>query len=234
MHSEHSDAKGRPAFYDKRAFFERFAQDIQDSARVASFTVLYDPKRGPVEAHFVSEVAPRYPKCSVVSMEAGCDPMAYINLMDLIERRIENGFIQENDVVYVTEDDYTHRTGWIDILMQAFEEVIRDRHGYATLYDHPDKYTLPMYANLTSQIMTSTAAHWRTTPSTTSTHAFRARTLLKDIGVHRAYCDVENRVNRDHARFLELWKQGSFLISSIPAFAAHVESGMLPPAISWS
>ena len=37
-----------------------------------------------------------------------------------------NQDINDEDIVYLLEDDYVHRKGWIDILMEGFEYHLRD------------------------------------------------------------------------------------------------------------
>jgi hypothetical protein len=87
----------------------------------------------------------------------------------------------DNDIIYFLEDDYIHRQGWVDILKEGFKYIAAD---YYTLYDHPDKYWLPMYEDLTSRILPTPTTHWRTTPSTTNTYACTYKTLMKHFDSH--------------------------------------------------
>ena len=57
--------------------------------------------------------------------------------------------MHDQTIVYFLEDDYLHRAGWADILLEAFT---LDQADYVTLFDHQDKYTAPMYENLQSRI----------------------------------------------------------------------------------
>ena len=45
--------------------------------------------------------------------------------------------MSEDTLVYFIEEDYIHRRGSKNILMEAFSDL---NAPYATLYDHPDKY----------------------------------------------------------------------------------------------
>ena len=113
---------------------------------------------------------------------------------------------------------------------KVFEYIGAD---YYTLYDHPDKYWLPMYDDLTSKIIATPSTHWRTTPSTTNTYACTYETLMKHFDTHVKYCDLIEKWTKDHDKFTDLWNQGSNLISCIPGYSAHVEANMLSPIINW-
>ena len=114
-------------------------------------------------------------------------------------------------------------------MIEGFEHIGAD---YFTLYDHPDKYYLPMYEQLTSKVIATDNIHWRSTPSTTCTFACRYETLNKYFDTHLEFCKGE--YTRDHDMFTELWKKGSNLISCIPGYSTHVESNMMSPLIDWS
>jgi len=129
------------------------------------------------------------------------------------------------------EDDYLHRKEWIDILLEGFEYIGAD---YYTLYDHPDKYSLPMYENLQSKIIATPSVHWRTTPSTTNTYACKFSILKKHFDIHIKYCDLVEKWTKDHIKFTHLWNEGSNLVSCIPGYSTHVEGNMLSPLTDWS
>jgi hypothetical protein len=134
------------------------------------------------------------------------------------------------DFFYFVEDDYLHESGWLNVLCEGLLHLPAD---YYTLYDHLDKYMLPMYERLTSQILISPSCHWRTTPSTTDTFACSRQTLTEDFVVHEKYSTGVS-ISRDHERFLALGNKGKFLLSSLPAFSTHVESEYLSPCKHWN
>jgi hypothetical protein len=135
----------------------------------------------------------------------------------------------ENDIIYLLEDDYVHRRGWSDVLQDGMDSVEAD---YFTLYDHADKYSR-MYAGLSSQITVSRFAHWRTVPSTTNTYASRLSTLRKDRETHLYFSEINKPFSDDHAKFLELRKQGRSLVSSIPGYSTHCATDWLAPVVHW-
>lgn len=145
---------------------------------------------------------------------------------------IENSNLHDNDIVYIVEDDYLHQPGWEDIMREAFDAFDVD---YVTLYDHPDKYFLPMYETLQSKLLHTKSLHWRTTPSTCNTYAAKWSTLKKHWDTHVKYCLPEQTHDGyDHTKFLDLWNQGSNLISCIPGYSTHCELPFLSPTINWN
>jgi hypothetical protein len=147
-------------------------------------------------------------------------------------RYIQQQQLDPDDVVYIVEDDYLHLPGWDTILYEAFQTFEVD---YVTLYDHSDKYFLPGYADLQSKVMTSDSIHWRTTPSTCNTYAGKWKTFQKHWDTHIKYCLPDaTHDGYDHTKFLDLWQQGSNLISAIPGYSTHCEIGYLSPCIDWS
>lgn len=139
---------------------------------------------------------------------------------------------QDEDIIYIIEDDYLHISGWENIMKEAFETFNVD---YVTLYDHPDKYFLQMYEDLQSKILHTQSSHWRTTPSTCNTYSGKWKTFKKHWGTHIKYCTPEHTHDGyDHTKFLDLWQQGSNLISPIPGYSTHCESPFLSPLINWN
>jgi hypothetical protein len=62
---------------------------------------------------------------------------SFLASLDLAHRIITEKQLPEDTIFYFLEDDYLHRRGAYDILIEAFEDLKAD---YVTLYDHPDKY----------------------------------------------------------------------------------------------
>jgi hypothetical protein len=185
-------------------------------------TVLFDGH--PAPDHFLYDQQHKY---TIINTVSGNDGLSFLNLVNYVAEQT----IASDDIIYILEDDYAHVQGWPDVLREGIELIKAD---YVTLYDHPDKYFDAVYGQLRSQILCGPRAHWRTTPSTTNTYASLYKTFIKDIGIHREYCDLSIGFTRDHDKFLKLWEKGSTLISSIPAFSTHCEIPYLSPLIDWS
>lgn len=184
----------------------------------ANLTFFFDGSR---KDHFLNGEK-RFP---VIEVEAGSEANSFLQLLS----HVEKSNFHPDTILYFVEDDYFHRPGWIDILLEGFELPNID---YVTLYDHRDKYFLPMYQNLTSKLLITPSCHWRTTPSTTHTFAVRYKTLMQHLPIHRRFSEGR-KISADHEKFCHLLAQGATLISSIPGFSTHAEPEFASPCLNW-
>lgn len=217
--STQSAHKPRPDWFDREKIFDSFISTLDERVE---YTAFHDSGNGNIEDHFLNGK-----DVKKVSMFGGNDAQSFLNVLNYI---IEQNY-DDNDIIYFLEDDYLHKQGWIDIMLEGFEYIGAD---YYTLYDHPDKYYLQMYENLQSKIIATPSIHWRTTPSTTNTYACKLETLKKHFPTHIKSCDLIEKWTKDHDKFTELWNMGSNLISCIPGYSTHVEGNMLSPTIKWN
>lgn len=223
LFSSNSEHKERPVWFNREKIFDSFLSTLDDRVEL---TCIFDCARGGLEQHFLSKK-----NVKVVSLEGGNDAISFLNVLNYVKEQNYNS----NDIIYFLEDDYIHRPGWIDIMLEGFSYISAD---YYTLYDHPDKYgptSYPMlYEDLTSKIFATPSIHWRTIPNTTNTYACQYQTLIKHFDIHVKFCDLNEKWTKDSQKFHELWQVGSNLISCIPGYSAHIESNMLSPVIDWS
>ena len=216
--SSNSHNKPRPDWFDREKIFDSFVSTLDERV---DYTAFHDSGNGEIEDHFLNNK-----NVNKISKKGGNDAQSFLNLLNHV---IEQNY-SDDDIIYFLEDDYLHKPGWIDILSEGFKYIGAD---YYTLYDHPDKYQLPMYENLQSKIIATPSTHWRTTPSTTNTYACRFKTLKKHFDIHVNSCDLVEKWTKDHDKFINLWSIGSNLVSSIPGYSTHVEGNMLSPTIKW-
>lgn len=216
--STQSAHKPRPTWFDREKIFDSFISTLDERV---DYTAFHDSGNGSIEEHFLQNK-----NVNKVSMLGGNDAQSFLNVLNyVVEQKYD-----DNDIIYFLEDDYLHKAGWIDIMLEGFEYIGAD---YYTLYDHPDKYFLQMYESLQSKIIATPSIHWRTTPSTTNTYACKFETLKKHLDIHIQYCDLVEKWTKDHDKFTHLWKIGSNLISCMPGYSTHVEGNMLSPTINW-
>lgn len=214
--------KERPEWFSKEKCFRNLKNTLENDNRV-ELTLVYDNASGPLEKHFISGEK----DFKIVEFTGGNDSSSLHNLLHYIIAQK----IPDYDIIYVLEDDYVHRKGWIDIMLEGFEHSDAD---YVTLYDHRDKYFLRRYRNLKSKIIFSPSVHWRYVPSTTNTWATRFKTLKKHFNIHEKYCKSRKGIARDKDKFLYLNNaKKSYLISPMPAYSTHVETPFLSPVIDW-
>lgn len=132
--------------------------------------------------------------------------------------------LPDDEVVYMAEDDYVHRKGSRQALLEGLE--IAD---YVSLYSNGDK-ELPERIQ-PEYIFRSNASYWRSAESTCMTFAAKVGTLRQDQAILRHWCSGAHP--RDHEMFLQLRAAGRLLITPLPSFATHGELQHLAPFINW-
>ena len=136
--SSNSANKQRPEWFNREKIFDSFQKTFTDKV---SYTAFYDTLNG--SKHFIFNK-----NVNIVETEGGSEAKSFNNLLKYVH---EQDF-KDEDIIYFVEDDYLHLDGWIDIMLEGFNQIGAD---YYTLYDHPDKYYLPMYQDLQSKIITT-------------------------------------------------------------------------------
>ncbi len=212
LSSSISKHKQRPPGFSHQKCYENFlATTDLDRVNVTRFLDL--GKEGNREGHFLTG--------EVLEIREGTEAGSFLHLLDYVEKQ---NFPPET-ICYFLEDDYFHKEGWVDVLIEGAQIPGVD---YVTLYDHRDKYFFPMYKNLQSKLFLTDSCHWRTIPSTTHTFAMRYATLKRDLKIHRHFSQGR-KISADHDKFCKLTKQGAVLISSIPGWSTHAEPEYASP-----
>ena len=219
LSSSVSQHKKRFSGYSREKCLENFLQTIDRSQ--ANVTFILDTGNGKAEDHFLFRTQEK-----IVQIRQGSEAGAFLSLLD----HISSLPLHLDTIIYIVEDDYLHREGWVNMLLEGFSLSSVD---YVTLYDHRDKYILPMYRRLTSKIFVTPSSHWRTIPSTTQTFAVRMKTLLEDLEIHRRF-SKNREISADHQKFCRLMRKGRVLISPIPGFSTHAEPEFASPCINWA
>ena len=182
----------------------------------ANLTCFLDIAHGDSKTHFLEHA---------ILIHEGTESGAFLRMLDHVLKLP----LHPETLCYFLEDDYLHKSGWVQVLIEGFQVPNAE---YVTLYDHRDKYFFPMYNRLQTQLFVTPSCHWRSSPSTTQTFATRFKTLQRDMKIHRKYSEGR-KISDDHAKFLELQKRGSMLISSIPGFSTHAEPEYASPCFHW-
>jgi SAM-dependent methyltransferase len=132
----------------------------------------------------------------------------------------------DDDVVYFVEDDYLHAPGALAALRAAFAAGGPPAE-YATLYDHPDKYTgSPPPARLW---VAAGGGHWREAPSTTCTFAARVRTVRRDMPLFEFFARLDPAQPADREMWGALRGLGRVLVSRVPGLSTHAMTGLESP-----
>ena len=144
--------------------------------------------------------------------------------------------LNDDDFVYLLEDDYLHLDNSFEIMYDFAERNYTD---YVTLYDHPDKYeeckigVNPYCKNMgevTTLFMTQ-KRHWKITNSTTMTFGAFVDILRRDKECFWKY--TNENIPKDFPLFLELKEGGKFLSSPIPSLSTHCNKGSIAPFVDW-
>jgi FkbM family methyltransferase len=142
---------------------------------------------------------------------------------------------KNDDIVYFLENDYLHRLGSYQALVEGFTL----NPSFLTLYDHPDKYMDPSIGGNShckggaedTRVYLTDNNHWKITNSTTMTFASKINTLRQVESILRKYTSSHHP--HDYEMFMELRNENYLLISPIPGYSTHGETQWLAPIIEW-
>lgn len=208
-----SDHKDRPEWFDFEKCFINLLSTLDDSVELH---VVMD---GDIETNFISKYRNEY---ILHTIEAKCDQVSFWETYKIAK----NININCEDLFYFLENDYLHIKGWIPKVKSLFNTY--NYIDYVSLYDHNDKYFLPMYSTLTSKIITTKYNHWRTTPSTCGTFIVNQKIFNEDFHEHTT-------IPGDHHKFIHLSEtKNRKVFTPIPGLATHCMNGLLSPTIDWS
>jgi hypothetical protein len=202
--------KNRPEWFSYESCLDNILNTIDGHSNV-HFHLLYDGKCNINDSriHTVEEFA------------GGSDKESFFHAWSYAKKLN----LESNDLVYFLENDYLHVRGWVDKITDLYESF--NVPGYVSLYDHMDKYTLPMYEELQSQIYVTNTSHWRTVPSTCGSFIVNKQILDEDYDVHTSFYS-------DHDKFIYLGQtKNRIIISPMPGLSTHCESEYMAPIINW-
>jgi len=206
----------RPEWFDKKKIFNNLI-DITNWD-LCDLKIVYDLHFGDNASDFFGD------PYDIIKIDSGTEADSFIRLLDIII----NDNNPEDQIIYILEDDYLHREGWENAMIESLNGIC----DYVSLYDHADKYT--DYPDLTSRILISESSHWRTVPSTCNTYACKARTLYSDIDIHKKYSiEHYNGISQDHSKFVHLASVGKLLVTPIPGYSTHCNH-LQSPIIKWN
>ena len=200
--------------------FENF-KDTLDS-NLVNYTIIYDEFYGSITETFLAQ------EKNVEIIKCGSESDSFLRTLDIVRSRN----FKDDQIIYFLEDDYLHRPGWCNILLEGFSI----NSSYVTLYDF-DKFIAKGYL---SEIFITNSSHWRAVPVTTNTFACRYKTILEDLEIHQKY-SIEGikeeegyYFSKDYDKFWELQKNKKYIISPIPGWSTHCDYNHISPLINWN
>ena len=155
----------------------------------------------------------------------------------ILARRVQAALdLNDDDWVYLVEDDFLHRPG----AYEALADGLAMGAEYVTLYDHPDKYLPPTAGGNPkvkgggekTRLLHGQVCHWKLTNSTVMTFACRVGQLRKDQPIILRFCG--GRYTDDYGMFKALTWRGQRLISAVPGYSTHCETAWLSPFYDWA
>jgi hypothetical protein len=208
-----TDNRNRPSWFDYEKCYNNLLSTINFNQKV-KINIVYDGK----EDNWIKNK--KFNKFHEI--EAKEDMKSFWETVKLSH---SDDSIEKDDLIYFLENDYIHVNGWVDKIFELFQTY--NGLDYVSLYDHNDKYFLPMYDSLTSKIFTSPSHHWRTTPSTCGSFITTKQRLNEDF-------DILSTMRGDHNKWLWLNENRSrFVFTPLPGLSTHCMNGLLSPTIKW-
>jgi hypothetical protein len=210
---EGNDYKGRPNWFNFEKCFTNLLKTI--SNKDVELHVVFD---GDIKSNFINKYKDQF---ITHEIKAGGDQSSFFQTWEIAK----NISMNPSDLVYFIENDYLHTNNWVNIITELFS-TYKLSH-YVSLYDHNDKYFLPMYDELVSRIFTTQNHHWRTTPSTCGSFIITRELFDQDYDIHTT-------VSGDHNKFLQLGEERNrTVITPIPGLSTHCMEGLMSPTINW-
>jgi hypothetical protein len=209
----------RPSWFNKIKVFENFKNTLNPD--LVNYTIVYDEFYGSIDKTFLSQ------EKNVEVIKCGSETDSFLQTLDIIQSRN----FDDDTIVYLLEDDYLHRPGWSEIMLEGFEI----NSHYLTLYDF-DFFIAKGYL---CEIFTTPSSHWRAVPATTNTFACKYKTLLEDLETHQKHSingvkeEEGFHFSKDYDKFWELQKQERYLISPMPGWSTHCDENHISPIIDW-
>ena len=204
----------RPNWFTYEKCYRNLLSSLEWGSDDYKINIVYDG----TEHNWIKSV--KYDK--LYEINAKEDMLSFFKTCEIVkaDSAIENG-----DLIYFLENDYMHVDGWLNKVIELFSTY--KGLDYVSLYDHNDKYLLPMYDNLVSKIFTSPTHHWRTTPSTCGSFIVTKERFNEDF-------DILSTMRGDHNKWLWLNEHRSrSVITPIPGLSTHCMSNLLSPTINW-
>jgi hypothetical protein len=209
--------KARPAWFDYEKCFVNLLQTIEGNPNVTVHLVM----DGKADANWIGKYKDYYTLYETVG--GGMESVTH-NVFNVVK----NLQCSDEDLVYILENDYLHVSNWIDKVQTIFNTY--QGMDYISLYDHGDKYFLPMYDELLAKIFITNDHHWRNAPSTCGSYITTKQVLDADF-------DDQTGVTvpiGDHYKWLFLAQnKGRSILTPIPGLSTHCMEGLLSPAIAW-
>ena len=210
---EGNDCRNRPNWFDFEKCFISLLSSIE--GKNVDLHIIMD---GDINNNFIKKYKNKF---TLHPIQAGKDQISFNKTWE-IAKALDIG---KKDLIYFLENDYLHVENWVDKTIELFSTF--EGLNYVSLYDHNDKYFLPMYEDLVSKLFTTNTHHWRTAPSTCGSFIIPKNIFIEDFIDHTT-------IEGDHNKFLQLThNKNRFILTPLPGLSTHCVNGLLSPCIDW-
>ena len=209
----------RPSWFNKIKVFENFKNTLNPD--LINYTIVYDEFYGSIDKTFLAK------EKNVEIIKCGNECDSFLKTLEIIQSKN----LSDDTIVYLLEDDYLHRPGWSEVMLEGFEI----NSHYLTLYD----FDFFIAKGWLCEIFTTPSSHWRAVPATTQSFACRYKTLIEDLKIHQKHSingvkeEEGFHFSKDYDKFWELQKQERYLISPMPGWSTHCDENHISPIIDW-
>ena len=214
---EGTGQKSRPAWFDYEKCFINLLNSIEDKPHITIHLIM----DGKIDDNWIKKYQDKYISHEI---KGGNIDDVTTNLYKIVY----DLDCSEDDLIYILENDYVHVPEWEDKIQTLYSEF--ENLSYVSLYDHYDKYFLPMYDELVSKLWVTNNHHWRLTPSTCGSYITTKKIFNEDYLDHTG---VTVPIG-DHHKWLFLSEnKNRFMITPVPGLSTHCMEGLLSQTINW-
>ncbi len=217
--------KARPDWFSHEKCFRNLLQTIaaDPQGHRVSLTIVYDSTLDQLQTDFIAPfVANEELGLKVQFIKGGSDINSFLITMAMARALPAPA----TDLIYFLENDYMHQHGWVSKVFELYDSG--EAFDIVSLYDHKDKYFLPMYNGLSSQLLITNTHHWRTAPSSCASFIVSKAELEQDY-------DIWASGQTDYHFFTKLTQgRGRVLLTPIPGLSTHSMEGYLSPNVDWA
>lgn len=210
--------KARPDWFDYEKCFINLLNTVNNNPNVTIHVIM----DGTISSNWIAKYREHFISYETVGGDMESVTHNVFNIIKELE-------CSKDTLIYILENDYIHVDGWLEKVNTVFNTY--QGIDYISLYDHRDKYFLPMYDDLLAKIYITEDHHWRNTPSTCGSYIATKQTIDEDF-------DDQTGVTfpiGDHYKWLFLAEtKGRSILTPIPGLSTHCMEGLMSPTIDWS
>lgn len=214
--------KVRPPSFSYENCFQNLLQTIRKSPHrsVVELTIWFDGNHEDFQDDFISKCLPIDIETKILLSEFRSGTKSCMALAHYIA----NASFLPNDLIYCLENDYSHRSNWLEKVVELMQSEIA--WDYLSLYDHADNYRLPIHKKHHTELFHTRNQIWRTALSTCWSFLTRHHTFVADYPL---LCS-----NEDFVLFVKLCLIGRRLLVATPGLSSHGMQGYESPGIDWT